>query len=273
MKNIFRLFIVYILVFVLFSSLSPKKDYEVTPADFGLNFKEYSIKTKDGATLKSWYFPSKKKSGTLVIVSHDGEGNMASVMEIASNYLSLGYSVLTYDYRGYGGSSAFKINSNFVVYSEFAKDLDAVIDYAFNKIRGNNKIYLHGKGMGAAISIGVGAKRRAVTKIIADSPWDDLNNYQKVMKEVKQKELMIPLAYERPLLDPKFALAGKYAKMSEYLLIHGGDDDVFTSKMMKNISKVNASKVKVESIKKATYDNTFSKDKTAYFKLIEDFLN
>jgi pimeloyl-ACP methyl ester carboxylesterase len=258
------------IILVLAMSLSPKKDYDITPADFGVKYKDMSIDTKDGHKLKAWYFTPSKKSGTLIIISHDGQGNMSSMIEYASNFVSLGYNVLTYDYRGFGGSSDFKINPKFVVYPQFAQDLNAVITY-MQKRAGITQVFLFGKGMGGALSICAAAGRRDVQKAIADSPWDELNNYQKTLKELKSEDVMIPLAYERADLDPQFALTGKYAKVSRYLLINGADDQVFTGKMMKKLAKLNPN-VDMHTVKKATAETTFSQDKTAYFEAIKEFI-
>ncbi len=270
MKKLSILFIFIGLSFA-FMSLNPQKDYSVTPAEFGVAYRDMSFTTKDGLNLKAWYFTPEKTSGTVVILSHDGSGNMASMIEMASYFTSAGYNVMTYDYRGFGGSDDFKINNSFVVYPQFAQDLDAAVDHV-QKMYGVTRVFLYGKGMGAALSIGVAASRRDVQKAIADSPWDELNNYQKLMKDIKKEDVMIPLAYDKQLLEPQFALAGKYASTSRYLLINGADDQVFTTKMMKQLAKVNSNNVEVATIKKADYSTTFSSDKNAYFEVIKNFI-
>lgn len=270
MKLLSKLFVITLFSIGLVS-LTPEKEYSVTPAEFGIKYSDVEFATKDGLTLKGWFFSPAKKSGTVIVLSHDGNGNMSSMIEIASYFTSAGYNVLTYDYRGYGASSDFAINNKFVVYPQFAMDLDAAIDFA-HAYHDINQVFVYGKGMGAALAIGACSGRRDVQKAIADSPWDELNNYQKIMKEVKGEDVMIPLAYDKLLLEPQFALAGKFANTSQYLLINGADDLVFTTKMMKNIAKVNSANIQMATIKKADYKSTFSTDKNAYFKLIGDFI-
>ncbi len=257
---------------VVIMSLKPEKEYTISPSDFGVKYRDVSFATKDGVNLKGWYFSAEKTSGTVVVLSNDGEGNMSTMIEMASYFTSAGFNVLTYDYRGFGGSDDFKINNNFLIYPQFASDLDAAIDFA-HKTYGISRVYLYGKGIGASLSICACSARRDVQKAIADSLYSDLNSYQKAVKTVKNEDVMIPLAYDKMLLEPKYALAGKYANTSKYLLINGDDDLLFTSKEMKNLAKINNDNVEIQSIKKADYTNTFSKDKAAYFEIIKAFIN
>ena len=270
MKKLSILLIVSILTIGL-SGLKPQKDYEVSPADFGIKYREVSIPVKGDIKLKGWFFTPAKKSGTVIVLSHDGDGNMGKMLTMASQFTSMGFNVLTYDYRGFGGSSPFKIINKMAVYPRFADDLNAAIDFA-HKTFGVTRVFLYGKGMGAALSIGACSARRDVQKVIADSPWDDLNHYQQLMAEVKGEEVMIPPAYDKQKLEPRYALTGKFAKTSKYLLINGADDQVFTTKMMKSLAKLNKGNVEVYTVKKAVYATTYTKDKAAWFERVKSFV-
>ena len=67
-----------------------------------------------------------------IIISSSGDGNMSDNLEIAAQFISNGYHVMLYDYRGYGKSGDFKINNDFFIYPQFVKDLQAACDYAHN---------------------------------------------------------------------------------------------------------------------------------------------
>src|SRR4051812_11891797 len=82
-------------------ALNPSKEYEVKPEKYGMTYKEEKIPTKDGATLNAWFFELPKKTTNWVVISGSGDGNMANEIEIASQFLSAGWNVCTYDYRGY----------------------------------------------------------------------------------------------------------------------------------------------------------------------------
>ena len=110
-------------------ALAPSKEYKVLPSDFGLEYKEVSVPTADGLKLNTWIFKATTDSKKYVIISDDGNGNMADNMEVIGQFLSLGYHVIAYDYRGFGKSDSFNINQKFFIYAQFAKDLQAELDY------------------------------------------------------------------------------------------------------------------------------------------------
>ena len=84
-----------------FAGLNPGKKYEVMPDDYGMNYKQIKIPTEDELiSLNAWIFTPSEPTKRIVIISDDGNGNMADNIEIISNFLSLGYYVVAYDYRG-----------------------------------------------------------------------------------------------------------------------------------------------------------------------------
>ena len=108
-KTVFLLALV-----IMFSNaakaLNPSAEYKVTPDKFGMQYKEEKVKTTDGAVLNAWFFENAKKNPNWIVISGSGDGNMADNLEIVNSFLSAGYNVATYDYRGYGKSSEFKID-------------------------------------------------------------------------------------------------------------------------------------------------------------------
>src|SRR5436853_361756 len=91
-------------------ALNPSRTYAVLPSDFGLSFKEVTISATDGFKLNAWIFFPSTPTRKYVVMSDDGNGNMADNLEVVGQFLSLGYNVVTYDYRGFGKSDSFHIN-------------------------------------------------------------------------------------------------------------------------------------------------------------------
>lgn len=153
--------------------LNPAKKYKTIPTN--LKFEEQKIQTVDGISINSWYFPATRISSKLIIVSHDGDGNMGDNITRIKSYISLGFNVLCYDYRGFGSSSDFKIDNEIYLYSEFYRDFEAVYKYALKNY--SKKIYLYGWGIGATISITMGYTKSHTYCIVADgaiSKFEDL---------------------------------------------------------------------------------------------------
>lgn len=272
MKNSIVLICALLISFSAFS-LNPSREYAVTPADYGIDYEEVSITTSDNLTLKGWYFTPKEISYKMIIISDDGVGNMADLIEIATNFVSLGWNVLTYDYRGFGESDEFEINNNFYIYSQFEKDLNAAIDYSRKSHSKNRTLALYGQGIGASLSLAIGAIRSGeISKIIADSPYSTLDDVQKAIKETEGKDVLLPLGFDKNMLEPVYALEAKGGSLNGILVIYGKDDPVYNGDMVKRITKIRSKITQTYVVKDATKDNTFTADKESYFRTIKDFL-
>jgi uncharacterized protein len=267
------LFSALMLFFIQIFSLNPVREYAVKPSDFGLNYEEVTFQTEDNLTLKGWLFSPKTVSFRIVIISHDGEGNMSKMIEIASQFTSLGYNVLTYDYRGYGESDDFTINNDFFIYAQFEKDLNAAIDYVRRTHSKNRNLNLYGSGIGAGLSLSIGAMRSdQISKIIADSPYMTLEEVKASIKDSYGKDVLLPLGFDKLLLEPKHALSAKGGSLNGILFIAGDKDPVYSVKSARVLSKIRSNISSVYIVKGANKETTFSTNKNEYFKQIRSFL-
>ncbi|MEO1712725.1 MAG: alpha/beta hydrolase, partial [Bacteroidota bacterium] len=114
-------------------ALSPQKDYALHPDRFNLPYIQTWIPTVDGYFLNSWFFsPSEdvKSKEVTVVISYGDAGNMGYTMAYVFGLIQSGYSVLTYDYRGFGDSSSVDLPLENLYDSAFALDLSAAIQLA-----------------------------------------------------------------------------------------------------------------------------------------------
>ncbi len=269
-----KLFITILITMFVSSviALNPKREYSARPGDFGLDYEEVTITTSDNLNLKGWLYKPQKPSFKMIILSGSGDGNMADLIEIASNFVTLGFNVLTYDYRGYGESENFNINNNFFIYAQFEKDLNAAIDYS-RKYHSKMKILdLWGKEVGAGLSIGVGCNRKEIFQVIADSPYSTLEGIKKKIKEVSGKDALLPLGFDKYMIEPYYALESKGTALYGVMFIAGEKETIFTPEDIKNLSKVQKNRSSVIIVKDANAEETFTKDKNKYFENIRDFL-
>jgi pimeloyl-ACP methyl ester carboxylesterase len=270
-KSIFILLAISLSISVY--ALKPEREYAVTPADYGMDYNNLKIKTADNMMLQAWLFnATDKKSRKVIILSDDGDGNMADLIELASNFLSLGYNVLTYDYRGFGQSDDFNINERFFMYSQFQKDLEGVIDYVERHYPSFKTMHLYGTGIGAGLSIGIGANRSAVSKIIADSPYITFELAEKRYMEVYGQKVMMPLGFDKTWLEPLYALEEKAAGLTGVFLICGENDELYKPDDMKTLYKMRKSITKMYVVPGAKRTTTFMTDKNTYFREIKKFL-
>mgnify|MGYP006277655287 CR=1 FL=1 len=273
MKKI-SLILFLILVVSQSFALNPKKTYDITPAQYGIDYEEVNIATEDGLNLFGWYFkPTDPKSIKCVIISHDGEGNMEDVIEIAGDFISLGYHVLTYDYRGYGKSDDFKISDQFYIYAQFEKDMHAAIEYVRKEINGIRQIDLYGRGIGAGLSIAVGAGQHThVKNIIADSPYYTMEDIRERYMEEKGKDIKVPVGFDKNTFEPAHAMDNRGASRKRFLFIAGKDDDIYDKNVVKDLED-KTDKGTIYLVRNATAQTTYSIDRKAYFEELESFLN
>lgn len=268
-KNVLKpVLVVLSLIFTFpIMALNPSKEYKVTPDKFGMQYKEEKIKTSDGATLNAWYFENPRKSVNWVVVSGSGDGNMADNLEIVNSFLSAGYNVVSYDYRGYGSSSEFKIDPDLFIYPQFITDLNAVLDH-LRKSRAITKFDLFGLNIGAGLSIGVGANRTETKKIIADGPWTSLEGMKTKIKNKTGKDVTMPFGYDKTY-EPLYAFEKPKGPMKNLMIIVSAQDPIIGPADVKSVKGVN----EVYIVKNSpTNAENFSTDKNAYFEKISKFL-
>jgi len=74
------LIIILLAVFNFSFALNPSRTYKQKPDKFNMQYKEFTVQTQDGAALAAWFFPSKIDTKELILISHNGEGNMADYL-------------------------------------------------------------------------------------------------------------------------------------------------------------------------------------------------
>ena len=72
-----------------------------TPADIGLPFEDVRFETSDGVTLHGWFVPA-RGARQVVLHTHGNGGNISHRLDLLQLLHGMGFSVLLFDYRGYG---------------------------------------------------------------------------------------------------------------------------------------------------------------------------
>ena len=267
MKKITLLALAIVINSTYLLALNPSKEYKTKPDKYGMTYKEERIATKDGASLNAWFFETSKKTTNWMIISGSGDGNMADNIEITGQFLSAGWNVVLYDYRGYGSSSEFNIDPDTYIYPQFITDLNAVADN-LRKSRAITRFNLYGKNIGAGLSLGVGANRVETQKIIADGPWTGLEVMKKKYKDLKQKEIIIPFGYDKNY-EPMYACDRSRPNIKGVMLIVSAKDEMLNPADMKSLHCVTNNYILQNS---PSNEENFATDKNLYFEKISKFL-
>lgn len=80
------------------------REIHSTPRQHGMDYEALTLETADGERLDAWFVPAPQARG-VVLFLHGNAGNMSQRMDSIAMFHRLGYSVLIFDYRGYGRSS------------------------------------------------------------------------------------------------------------------------------------------------------------------------
>lgn len=148
-----------------------------TPLANGLPFEEVVFNSRgDGLNLKGWFIPAQGSTKT-VIFAHGYRKNRLQDdvpgLPITQALVAEGYNVLMFDFRNSGESEG-----NLTSIGQYeVQDLLGAVDFIKSQPEKAQQIVLLGFSMGASTAILAGAREPAVTAVIADSPFADLQTY------------------------------------------------------------------------------------------------
>lgn len=234
-------------------ALRPETGYRAVPADYGIIYKEVTFQTSDSVTIRGWFFPAQDTValanqfvGRLIpmperlkapprpykvgaeqpkptIVVCDGDaGNMTFLILYAYHFCTSGFNVLTFDWRGFGNSEEWPIESDHLVYSEFLLDYEAAIDFV--KARPETKpdrIGLFGFSTGAYMSFAVAVSRGDVAALVCRGMLTSFEDVLPILAKLSpERSLHIPADFPTQLLP---AHAAEGMKIPTLLVV--GEDD------------------------------------------------
>jgi len=171
-------------------AINPERDYSWTPDRIGLNYSEYQVKTPDDYSINVWDYArsdSFESDRTIILVGTDA-GNMGYMVWQAEAFAKKGFRVISFDYRGFGSSSDFDINRDYLYYPEFAVDLDTVIRSTREKYP-SDKIGLYSLSMGTHISL---LSNEKVDFLIAEGFYHDPQIVVERIKVNKGTTILLP---------------------------------------------------------------------------------
>ncbi|WP_339864841.1 alpha/beta fold hydrolase [uncultured Algoriphagus sp.] len=145
--------VIFLLAFNYVFAINPDREYFMTPDSVSWNYEQLKITTKDNYRLNTWIYEAniENKKDTVIILAYPDAGNMSYFVYYAAILANEGYTVVTFDYRGFGKSDDFEIQPEYLYYTEFALDLEAVVDNISKKFK-DKQIGIWGMSMGTTIA-------------------------------------------------------------------------------------------------------------------------
>lgn len=186
------------------------------PAELGLAYGEQIVSTRDGTPLRVWHLPTRLDRG-LVLLSMGAVGEMECYLFTAQMLVRNGWTVVMWDYRGFGGS----LGDPDV--SQLAPDLEDVLDWAL-ATTGHSEATLLGISLGSMPSVAVGVARpEAVNAVVVDSPvalGEEVHRIDFVLRD--QLEAFLGL------IDPSLVSESLIQDLRQPLLVFMAEQDVVT---------------------------------------------
>ncbi|MFC4123426.1 alpha/beta hydrolase [Nocardia rhizosphaerae] len=82
----------------------PEKHVAQSPAAFGLDHRELTMRTADGVDLHGWFVRAARSRGH-ILYAHGNAGTIGDRVPIIALLVEAGFDVLAFDYRGFGHST------------------------------------------------------------------------------------------------------------------------------------------------------------------------
>jgi hypothetical protein len=183
----------------------------LTPGVFGLTFRELRLAARDGTELHGWFLPAAPAQDA-VLVCHGNAGSIEDRIDLARAFLELGWSVLLFDYRGYGASAGSPSEAG--TYA----DAEAALEHlAHGEGVPAERTVLYGESLGAGVAIEL-ARRHPVAAVIAESAFTSLADVG---------ASVYPFLPVRWLARVRYENRAKLAELAlPILLVHSPDDEI-----------------------------------------------
>jgi fermentation-respiration switch protein FrsA (DUF1100 family) len=183
---------------------------ELSPQAAGLpDTQVHRLTTSDGVSIIAWL--TARKGDRLAIYFHGNGGSLGWRGDRIAQLASLDLTVLSVDYRGFGGSGGSPSGPGLIA--------DAEAAYAFAQTLGYNpsQIVLYGESLGTGVALGLAA-RQPVAAVVLDSPFSSIGDV------AADRYWMFPVRW---LLTEPFRSEETIGRVtSPILMLHGIEDAV-----------------------------------------------
>ena len=253
-KNTYSVYLMKLILLLFLTLLTqstfailPDTVYIRKPEELGLMYKELDVKTNDNYHIATWFFPAQNslseselemlngakrkyetpdniKRPTIIICNGDA-GNMSYFqLHLAEAFCNMGFNVVTFDWRGFGTSSYFPMDKNYLCYTEMLEDYNAVINTVAQQpeVR-KDAIVIMGWSTGAYLSMITAYNNNNVSAFIGRSLPTTFDDFIPLVMKVRNKtksELIVPTNF--PTDKMPICIAPKFRK--PIFLINGEND-------------------------------------------------
>ena len=176
-----------------------------------MNAEEVTFGTEDGLTLRGWFVPPAAGPRGMTVLAFNGNGgNRALRAPLADALSQMGFAVLLFDYRGYGGNPGSPGEEG------LAADARAAVAYLERRddVDPERLVYF-GESLGAAVALRL-ALERTPAALILRSPFTSMTDVG------RHHYFFLPVSW---LLKERYPSLDRIPGLSCPLLVIAGDRD------------------------------------------------
>ncbi len=204
--------------------------------------RDVALRTSDGLSLGAWLVPpTGPDRGVTVLVANGNGGNRAGRASVAAELAERGFTVLLFDYRGYGGNPGSPSEQG------LSEDVRAAYRYLVDDagVRPDRLIYF-GESLGGAVLTGLAAEHPPAGLLLR-SPFTDL---------AATAAAHYPFLPVRAMLRDRFPLAEQIAKIDvPTAVVYGTADSVVPPDQSRAVAAAAAGPVEVTVVEGADHND------------------
>lgn len=155
-----------------------------TPADWGMEYEDVTLKTDDDIQLHGWFIPNSQGEQVLLFF-HGNAGNISHRRDSVEIFHRLGLNVLIIDYRGYGKSGGKPGERGF--YRDAAAAWRFLIE---EKAYSPDQIVIFGRSLGGAVAANLAAAVDA-RGLILESTFSSAKDFARAVFRILSRLVVI----------------------------------------------------------------------------------
>jgi fermentation-respiration switch protein FrsA (DUF1100 family) len=226
-----------------------------TPQTFGVPFDGITIETADGERLHAWVMRAPAPRAN-VVYFHGNGANLSNWSPILTGIVKRGYSVVAFDYRGYGNSTGHPTERGLY------RDVDAVVKYASSARSEPIPTIYWGRSLGAAMA-GYAATVEPPDGIILES------GFANVRAAVRDSAILVALSSFSSYRFPTAEFVNRAKRPA--LVMHGSRDSVIPFARGRELFDALAVPKEFVVIEGGDHNDDVPRDVEAYWSAVDRF--
>lgn len=227
------------------------------PSKWGLPCESLNITTGDGESLGAWWCPQDDPANPALLFFHGNAGTRADRLHNVQGLWRAGWSVLIFDYRGYGDSTGRPSEPGLI------RDGLAAYDWLRGRVA-KQPIVLFGRSLGGAVAAQT-ALQRSAAGLILESAFTSVPDMAR---------LTLPLPGVGRLVRTRFDNLAAVSRIEiPLMIIHGTADELIPFTMGEALNKAAASPAKqFHAVAGGSHNDTYVVAGDAYYQWHRQFM-